>query len=103
MADSGGVKGVVLERIGILFSLAKKEAKAHPERGKRYVFLARKLATRFRLRLPAQFKKSFCKKCNSLYLPGINAKVRLDSRTRRVVYECACGEKRAMPYKNKVK
>jgi ribonuclease P protein subunit RPR2 len=95
-----GVRGVVLERIQILFSLAEREAKAHPERSRRYVSLARRLATRFRIRLPPGQKRRYCRECNAFLVPGFNARVRLKTREAKLVSEClSCGAKKSIPYK----
>ena len=99
MAD--GVKGIVLERVNILFSLAQKEVKTNPTRAKRYVRLARKLGTRFRLRLPKELKPKFCKKCNLFWIVGKNVKVRANPKEKRMVYTCECGAKRGFPYQSK--
>ena len=99
----GGVKGVVLERMGILLSLAEKIARENPSRAKRYVSLARRLGTRFRMRVPKEWKARFCKKCNAFWVPGFNVKVRLSARDKRAVYACACGARKGFPYKGGMK
>jgi ribonuclease P protein subunit RPR2 len=99
MKGEGGVRGVVAERIRLLLGFAEKEAKRNPERSKRYVSLARRLAMRFRLRMPKEFKARFCKKCNAYWIPGFNVKVRLKPSEKRAVYECECGARRAFPYR----
>jgi len=101
MRDEGGVKAVVNERIGILFAFAEKEARDNPERAKRYVALARKLGTRFRLRLPKGLKAKFCRKCGAYWIPGRNVTVRLKPSEGRAIYACKCGAKRGLPYKGK--
>ena len=103
MQSEGGVKGVVLERIRLLFSFAEKEAKNKPEKSRRYISLARRLATRFRLRLPKEFKRRFCKKCNTYWIPGFNVKVRLKPAEKRIIYACECGAKSTFPYKSTCK
>jgi len=51
---------IARERIQILFSLAEKEIKKHPERSRRYIELARKLGLRYNVRLPRELKRKFC-------------------------------------------
>ena len=92
----------MLERIRLLFGFAEEEAKRNPERSRRYVKLARKLGTRFRMRLPKEFKAKFCKKCSCYWIPGFNVKVRLKPMEARAIYACECGAKRGFPYKGKV-
>lgn len=95
---------IVNERIAILLKLAEENAKVHPERSKRYVELARRLATRYRVRL-GKLKWKFCKKCGAFWVPGYNVKVRMVPREKRIIYRCAeCGWERSIIYaKRKVK
>jgi len=87
---------IIRERIEILFGLAKKEAKAHPERMRRYISLIRKLSTRHNVRLGRKQRMLFCKKCNSFWIAGYNVRVRL--RKGKVEYACACGNVALFPY-----
>lgn len=83
---------IAYERIGILLGLAaqalKKGDKKH---AKRYVFLARKLSTRYNCRLPREMRSKFCKGCGLPLVQGLNLKVRLKKRTRTAEYLCSCG------------
>jgi ribonuclease P protein subunit RPR2 len=94
---------VVRERIEILFKLAEKELKAHPERARRYVSLARKLGMRYNVRFPRKLKRKFCKRCGTVWIPGYNLKVRLNSRKKVVEYRCECGAVRCFPIPAKQK
>jgi len=88
------------ERIEILFDLAEKEFKQHPERSKRYVQLARKIGLRYNVRLPKEIKRKFCKKCNSLLIPSVTSKVRIDSKTKAITIKCLnCEKTYRYPYK----
>lgn len=98
-----GVKGIVRERMQILFALAEKEARRNPERSRRYVALARKLGTRFRLRMPPEMKRRFCRKCGALWVHGRNVKARLKPGDGRVVYHCECGARKGFPFSGKKK
>ncbi len=92
---------LVRERIDILFDLAEKNAVSHPERAKRYVQLARKLGTRYLVRLGKELKRRFCKHCNTFWVPGYNLRVRLLPR-RRTEYRCGvCGRVTILPYGKK--
>ncbi len=66
---------ISLERIYRLFELA--EAEKDKKRAKRYIELARKIATRNRVRIPHELKKSFCKKCGAFLKQGVNSKIRI--------------------------
>ncbi len=90
---------IARERISILFRLANENAKTHPERSMRYIGLARKIGTRYLVRLPRRLKVSFCKKCNSPLIPGYNVSVRLVPRHKVMEYRCECGEVKRISYK----
>ncbi len=78
---------IAKERILILLDLAKKELKKHPERSKRYVELARKIALRYNIRLK-KLKRTFCKNCNIILIPGYTSQVRLDSKKKVLKVKC---------------
>ncbi|MCS7109683.1 MAG: ribonuclease P [Candidatus Micrarchaeota archaeon] len=92
---------LILERIEWLLSLAEKSIKARPDRTKRYVSLARKLSTRYRVAIPKRFKKRICKICNTIWIPGYNVKIRLNKRKKSVEYNCECGSVRRFGYAKK--
>ncbi|MCX8202594.1 MAG: ribonuclease P [Candidatus Micrarchaeota archaeon] len=92
---------LVLERIEWLLALAEQFVKKNPERTKRYVFLARKLSSRYRVGIPKRFKKRICKICNTIWIPGYNVKIRLNKRLKAVEYVCACGSLRRFGYSKK--
>ncbi|MEM3369441.1 MAG: hypothetical protein QXF07_02030 [Candidatus Micrarchaeia archaeon] len=89
---------LVLERIEWLLELAEKYAKTKEERTKRYVSLARKLSSRYRVAIPKRFKKRICKICNIIWIPGYNVKIKLNKRSKSVEYVCSCGSVRRFGY-----
>lgn len=93
-------ENIAKERIAILFDLAEKEFKKYPERSNRYVQLARKIGLRYNIRLSKELKRKFCKSCNTLLIPGLTEKVRMDSKNKTVVRRCLkCGKVYRYPYK----
>lgn len=91
---------IAKERIQILFSLAEKEFKKHPERSRRYIQLARKIGLRYNVRLSKELKRKFCKNCNSLLIPGKTEQVRIDSKNKVIVRTClSCNRIYRHPYK----
>lgn len=91
---------VAKERIDILLNLARKELEKKPERSRRYVELARKIGMRYKVRFTKQTKESFCKKCDTLLVPGKTLQTRLDSKTKSVVIKCMnCNYSYRKPYK----
>lgn len=97
------LKQLIRERIEILFSLAEKEIKKHPERARRYISLIKKLGRRYNVRLSRKERMRFCKKCNTPLIPGYNVKIRLRKREKRIYYVCACGNIMKFPYEEKRK
>lgn len=90
---------IAKERINILFKLAKKEFKKYPDRARRYIQLLRKIGLRYNIRLPKEMKRSFCKNCNSLLIPGISSEIRLNKKTKTVNIKCKkCNKIYRYPY-----
>lgn len=99
MAQQTGIREIVYERIGILLTLAEKALRAGDEKhAKRYVFLARKLSTRYNCRFSKKDRARFCKHCGMPRIIGRNTRVRLRKRTRTAEYLCSCGEKAGFKY-----
>lgn len=91
---------IAKERIEILFKEALKQAKAgRLDRANRYVFLARKLSMKYQIRIPKEFRRKFCHKCYHYLLPGKNARVRTNPKTKAVEITCLdCGHINRYPY-----
>jgi ribonuclease P protein subunit RPR2 len=66
------------ERILRLFALAENESRkgrgALPDR---YVRLARKIGTRYNVRIPAEFTDRYCRGCSSYWVEGRSVRTRL--------------------------
>ena len=92
---------LILERMNQLLELAEKNIKQKPERTKRYVGLARKLSSRYRMAIPERFKKRICKICNIMWIPGYNVRIQLNKRSKAVEYKCECGALRRFGYTKK--
>ncbi|HLC37929.1 MAG TPA: hypothetical protein VJI71_00565 [Candidatus Norongarragalinales archaeon] len=84
-------------RCGKLLEMAKETFAEDEKLSRRYVSLARKMAMRHRISLG---NRSFCKKCNAVFILGKTLKVRLSKGLR--LYICvSCGFTRRIPYKGK--
>ena len=95
----GSLRELIYERIDILLNLAIAASRKGDEKhAKRYVYLARRLSTRYNCRMRREDRVRFCKGCNLPSVIGKNTKVRLDKRTRRAAYLCACGATRTFKY-----
>ena len=77
---------IASERISILFNEAKKAFREEPELSNRYVRLARKIAMKYKVKMPPHLKRRFCKKCLHYLVPGINLRVR--TKKGHLVYFC---------------
>ena len=71
------VRKIVMERMEILIENAIINAKINPELSQRQAFLARRISTRHKIRMPYNLRMVFCKKCKSFITPGINSRIRL--------------------------
>ncbi len=70
-------KKIALERIYILLNEALSNAKKNPELAQRQAGLARKIGTKYKVKLPYEIRMQFCKKCKGFIAPGVNSKIRL--------------------------
>ncbi|HLC52835.1 MAG TPA: ribonuclease P [Candidatus Nanoarchaeia archaeon] len=74
-------KDIAKERIEQLFDQAER----NKTRASRYVNLARKISMKTKIRIPAKYKRRFCKYCFS-YLIAENSRVR--TRKGKVIISC---------------
>ena len=70
-------KEIASRRILILFENAISNARNNPQLSQRQAQIAKKIAMRFKIKMPWQIRSSFCKKCKKFIVPGINSKVRV--------------------------
>jgi len=98
-AKQGSLREIIYERIGILLNHAIAAFRKGDEKhAKRYVFLARKLSTRYNCRMRREDRARFCKSCGMPSVVGRNTKVRLRKREKAAEYLCSCGVKRSFKY-----
>jgi ribonuclease P protein subunit RPR2 len=89
MKQQTNVKQIAKQRIQILFEQAKKVVKANPKLAKQYVLSARKIAMAAKIQLPVEFRRETCKECDSLFVHGVNCRVRIkQKREPHVVVTC---------------
>ncbi|MBU2561243.1 MAG: ribonuclease P [Nanoarchaeota archaeon] len=77
---------IAKQHIESLLEQAKEVAAENTALANRYVTLARKVAMKFRIRLPPEQKRLFCPHCYRFMLPGKNLRVRVHEH--RVIYYC---------------
>ena len=94
-------KQIALQRIQALFSLAKEVVHEDPSLAQHYVKIARKIAMGTKLRMPREYRRLLCRHCKSFILPGVNCRVRIQSkREPHVVVTCLnCGRHSRTPLK----
>lgn len=82
------MREIVVERINRLLKLAEEHTQA-PNRAKRYVSLARKIAMKYNVRIPRYWRRKICPYCHTFLRPGYNCRIRLRSnRFPHVVITC---------------
>ena len=92
-------KKTVSERIERLMSQAKKIFPDHPERSRRYIEMAKKLAMRYNVRLSPEQKSMFCKECLTLRTTETST-VRTSPTQKSVITTCKhCGNVSRKPYR----
>src|SRR3990172_6764466 len=103
MNQQSNVKQIARQRIVILFELAKKIRKEEPKLATQYVTSARRIAMAARIRLPLEFRRGTCKNCNTLFVHGVNCRVRVkQKREPHVVITCLnCGNQTRIMLKKK--
>ena len=85
------VREIARERIEILVKSALKER--DEALAARQALQAKKIAMRFRVRLPYEARQLYCKTCKAFIVPGRGARIRVGrSKTRAVRITCLrCG------------
>jgi ribonuclease P protein subunit RPR2 len=95
---------IAKERIRVLFEKAEEEFSRKPQLSHRWVRMAMKIATRYNIRLPKEFRRRTCRKCLSFLVPGKNCRVRTNPRQRALVIKCLeCGSISRFPYRREKK
>jgi ribonuclease P protein subunit RPR2 len=104
MNNQSIVRQIARQRIQILFWHAKQISKANSKLASQYVLSARKIAMAAKIRLPLEFRRGTCKECNSLYVQGVNCRVRIkQKREPHVVVTCLnCGNQTRILLKKKM-
>ncbi len=95
-------KKAAKEHMESLFLRAIAVMKDDKSLAQRYVTLARKVAMKFRLQAPSEYKRLYCKHCYKIMIPGETSRVRVHES--RVIYHCLnCKKFWRKPLKGKEK
>lgn len=90
---------IARERVVFLIKRAEKWKTRDYELARRYIELAKRIAMRYRVRIPRELKVFYCKKCLYPYRAG---KFRVRVRKSRVIFTCLnCGFERRIPIRPK--
>jgi ribonuclease P protein subunit RPR2 len=98
-------KQIALDRIHILFRLARETIHENPDLAQHYVNIARRISMTAKVRLPPECRRQVCRYCKRLILPGVNCRIRLQQlREPHIVVTCLlCGKSARFPLKNRRK
>ena len=66
-----------MERMQILIDNAISNARTDPELSQRQASIARRISSKYKIRMPYNIRMVFCKKCKSFIAPGVNSRIRL--------------------------
>ena len=85
-------KDLALQRIEILVKNALKTSK-DPILLQKQAKLAKRISTKFRIRLPYEIRQLYCKKCKQFFIPGKTARVRVGrAKVKAIRITClSCG------------
>ncbi|HEV8289391.1 MAG TPA: hypothetical protein VGQ00_00350 [Candidatus Norongarragalinales archaeon] len=90
------IKQIALSRTQKLLALARETYSKDKALAKRYVELARKIASKHRMPLGS---KDFCRKCSTIFIPGVTVVIRTNAKEKMVRYICKnCGTVRRFGY-----
>lgn len=90
---------IAKDRVVYLIKRAEEWKNKDYELARRYVELAKKIAMKYRVRVPRSLKAVYCKKCLYPYKSG---RFRVRVRKGRVIITCLnCGFERRIPVKQK--
>jgi ribonuclease P protein subunit RPR2 len=99
-----GLRDLVTERMQILIKNALANARSNPELAERQASLAKRLSTKYRVRMPYELRMNFCKKCKKFIVPGFTARIRLGrSAVKSIRITCGfCNHTYRKIIKNKI-
>lgn len=77
---------IAKKRVIFLFKEAGDVFRQNPSLADKYIKTARRIAMKYKIKLPSSLKRKFCRHCNSFLMPGINSRVRIHKH--RLIYYC---------------
>lgn len=93
-------KEIAKRHVSELFLEADKAFSKNPKLSDKYVKKAIEISQKFRLKMPTEYKRRFCKSCKKYLVPSLNCKVRINAG--KVIYHCfSCKNIMRIPLKPK--
>ena len=77
---------IAKDRIEGLFVLADEIYMKSSKLSNRYVEIARNIGMRYKVRIPKELKRRYCKHCYTYLVPGNNCRVR--NTNSKMIYSC---------------
>ncbi len=74
-----------MQRIEVLVRNALETARTDPVLAQKQAKLAKRISTKFRVRLPYEIRQLYCKKCKLFIIPGKTARVRVGRTSVKAV------------------
>lgn len=71
------IRQIALERMEILIQNAISNSRTNPSLAQRQATLAKKISTKYRIRMSYHIRMNFCKKCKKFIASGVNARIRM--------------------------
>jgi len=68
---------IAMERMQILIDNAISNARINPELSQTQASIARRISSKYKIRMPYHLRIVFCKKCKSFIAPGLDSRIRL--------------------------
>ncbi len=78
-------RDLAMQRIELLVRNALETVKSDEELAQKHATLAKKISTKFRVKLPYEIRQLYCKKCKRFIVPGMNARVRIGRTSVKAV------------------
>lgn len=102
MHNEALVRRIAASRIATLLYLAEirtlEKTESARKLAKRYVGIARRISSHYKVPFPDSLKFKTCKNCDNFLVPGINCRVVVASVHGYVAYVCECGRETHVPY-----
>lgn len=94
------IEDVALQRMNRLMELAEHEAnklkKDSDVLALRYVKMAMRISSHYKIKMPLMLKRRICRGCSSILIPGRTCTARISEK--QMIYKCRCGkENRLFP------